>query len=299
MSLIPSRVKAFYDFMIERENIRLRRLLGLPRDQWTSDPIFQKYSFTNVKREHDRVTTQLMREFYVPEFVELQEQKTDRNTDHRLQNLLINCAIFRYFGCIETARIIGWTMDWNTQRDRIKHLGDMDDLRFTSAYIVPNCGRSEPKYEVVIEILDGIWQRATEIVEGENSWRRQCGVLTQCYGCGSFMAKEIMLDYILATGIKPDDWQTWTPVGPGGRRGASRVLHGVNIKISEEEALEVIMEIYEERGQYWRADFVELDLTDIQFQCCEVSKYSGVAEGRAPKRRFKPIVDEITRKQDP
>jgi hypothetical protein len=221
------------------------------------------------------------------------------NSDNCLENLLINCAIFRYFGCVETARIIGWTTDWSTQRDRIKHLGDMDDLRFTSAYIVPNCGRSEPKYEVVIEILDGIWQRATEIVEGENSWRRQCGVLTQCYGCGSFMAKEIMLDYILATGIKPDDWQTWTPVGPGGRRGASRVLHGVNIKISEEEALEVIMEIYEERGQYWRADFVELDLTDIQFQCCEVSKYSGVAEGRAPKRRFKPIVDEITRKQDP
>src|SRR6266567_3061388 len=307
MSLIPSRVEAFYAFMTERENIRLRRLLGWPREEWTHDEIFKKYSFTNVKREHDRTTHLLMREFYVPHFIEVMaadlgpDWRTDPHIDHAddPQKLLLNCAIFRYFGCVETARVIGWTDEWSVERRaQIKHYGDCDDLRFTAAYIVPNCGRSEPKYEIVLEIIDDISKKLDEIVS-TNSWERQCAILSSCYGCGSFMAKEILLDYILATGIEPVDWSTWTPVGPGGRRGASRIKYGTKASISEEEALEVVKEVYEERGQYWRDDFVTLDLTDIQFQFCEWDKRSRVAEGRAPKRRFKPTIDEITRKAIP
>lgn len=296
------RIAQFYAFMTERENIRLRRLLGWPREEWTYDPIFRTYSFTNVKREHDRTSAQL-RQIYEEEFVELIIEKCGPhwrddpycNADDSLDELLLNCTLFRYFGTVETARVIGWTKEWSKRRrEEIISHGLGDELRFTSAYIVPNCGRTEPKYEIVCEIVDGVARRVSEIT-AQTSWERQVEILRQCWGVGAFMAKEIMLDYVMVTQIYPDDWQTWTPVGPGGCRGAGRVLTGSLVKLSEPLALEVIQRIYELRDDYWRADFVKLDLTDVQFQLCEWDKYSRVAEGRAPKRRFRPTVDAVTR----
>src|SRR6516162_4469256 len=40
----------------EREAIRLRRAVGQSRP-WTNDPILDAWSFCNVRREHDYVTT--------------------------------------------------------------------------------------------------------------------------------------------------------------------------------------------------------------------------------------------------
>ena len=301
MQLNEQRVAAFYSFMTERENIRLRRLLGWPREEWTNDPIFKKFSFTNVKREHDRTTVQLHKEFYedwTGSALSNDVSYVPTWDDYRV--LLLNCALFRYFGCIESAQQIGWSDDWSDACiKQIMDYGMLDELKFTSAYIIPACGRSEPKYSIVIDIIDGIWRRAGDVVGNDpwipQSWERQCAVLSSCYGCGSFMAKEIILDYILATKILPNDWQTWTPVGPGGRRGADRVLNGTRMGINEKEALEVIRAVYAMRTEYWREDFVKLDLTDIQWCFCEYDKYSRIPEGKTPKRRFKPTIDEITR----
>jgi len=297
-----TRVASFYAFMIERENIRLRRSLGWPREEWTYDPIFKIYSFTNVRREHDR-TTVLLRQIYDEHFGEqmLEDYGRDwrddphNNSANSLNALLLNCAIYRYFGTISAAKTIGWLEDWTTEeRSRVIYLGQCGDLKFTAAYIVPNCGRAEPKYEVVCDVIDGLWKISEEIVS-QTSWERQVALLRQCWGCGSFMAKEIMLDYVLATQMYPVDWQTWTPVGPGGRRGAGRVLTGRLQTLDEPLALDVIQRVYEVHSEHWREDFVKLDLTDVQFQMCEYDKYSRVAEGRRPKRYFRPTVDAVTR----
>lgn len=294
-----SKTKAFYDFMIERELIRQRRRAGLPMSAWTADPIFQTYSFTNVKREHDRTTTLLKREFYDLAVAEM--DGIDGITDGELKMLLLNCGIFRFFGTIETARRIGWSRTWDAEtRARIMQLGP--SLGFTSAYIVTSAGRSDPKYSVVCEFIDALWARIDQILTYE-TWEGAVSEMTECYGIGSFMAKEIYLDYLLASGIKPTDWQTWTPVGPGGRRGASRIRYGIDDKISETEALEVIRDLYSKRDEHWPAKISgdgisyfmpDLDLTDVQFQLCEFDKYSRVAEGRRPKRLFRPTKDDVT-----
>lgn len=301
MSTYEERVKSFYDFMIERELIRQRRRLGLPMSEWTADPIFQTYSFTNVKREHDRTTVLLKKEFYDPVVAEM--NGFDRPTQEELEMLLLNCAIFRFFGTIESARAIGWTRTWAEGREKIMRIGPM--LKFTSAYIITSAGRSDPKYSVVCEFIDSLMGRIGEIVLCER-WEDAVNKMTNCYGIGSFMAKEIYLDFILASGRIPKDWTTWTPVGPGGRRGASRIRYNVPDKISESEALEVIRDVYALRDEYWPEVFdggeedrqytlPKLDLTDIQFQLCEWDKYSRVAEGRRPKRFFRPTDDEVTR----
>jgi hypothetical protein len=297
-----TRVAAFYAFMTERENIRLRRSLGWPREEWTYDAVFREFSFTNVKREHDRTTT-LLRRLYDEYFGEQMledfgpgwREDDYQNANDDLNRLLLNCVLYRYFGTIHSAEAIGWCSDWtHEERDRVIGLGRQGDLPFTAAYIVPNCGRSQPKYEIVCDIVDGVRPRIEEIVT-QRSWEHQIRILKSCWGFGSFMAKEVLLDYILATQILPDDWQTWTPVGPGGCRGAGRVFTGRLWRLAEPLALEVTRKIYEMRSEYWRSDFVKLDLTDVQFQLCEYDKYSRVAEGRRPKRRFRPTVDAVTR----
>lgn len=296
-----SKTKAFYDFMIERELIRQRRRAGRPMSEWTADPIFQTYSFTNVKRHHDRTTTLLKNEFYDPAVAEMDGE--DGITDGELKMLLLNCGIFRFFGTIETARRIGWSRSWDAEtRARIMTIGP--GLGFTAAYIVTSAGRSDPKYSVVCEFIDALWSRTDQILTYE-TWEGAVDEMTECYGIGPFMAKEIYLDYLLASGIVPTDWQTWTPVGPGGRRGASRIKYGIPDKIPDSEALEVIRDLYAQRDEYWPETFdggeedrqytlPRLDLTDVQFQLCEFDKYSRVAEGRRPKRLFRPTYDHVT-----
>lgn len=292
------RVDEFWSFVIEREQIRLNRLVGLPREEWTTDPIMRQYSFTNVKRDHDRTTTLLDREFYDP-----------LDLSHPDPVALINAAIFRYHGTIEMARAIGWTSDWNAEVGRrIEGLGETRMLGgetvFTSAYMIPNCGSTASKPTIVRQIMSEIWDRREDVLATE-SWRDATDQLCRCWGVGSFMAKEILLDYVLATGWKPSDWMTWTPVGPGGRRGAGVVKYDEIRGISEAEALEVIREVYATTEERWPESFyaggyefvgVELDLTDIQFQFCEFAKYMKAKTGVGkPKRLFRPTEDNMTR----
>lgn len=306
-------LQEFWDFVRERELIRLRRLAGLPREQWTSDEILQTYSFTNVKRHHDRVTRLLLTEFYDPHRLFNDQKQTHLLASAEILRMyLLNAAIFRYFGTLESARTIGWLYEWSPdQKSRLLEMGSL--LSFTPAYLVPNCGDTRAKYVVVCDIIDSIWSVATEVV-AQTSWQRACEILSRCWGCGSFMAKEVYLDFLLARGEwRPSDWQTWTPVGPGGQRGATWVRDGLVLsssgkqtKMDEDEALEVIRVIYESRFNdgHWHEpmrvdddvlDPVDLDLTDVQFQLCEFDKYNRAKSGGRPKRKFRPTVDEITR----
>ncbi len=283
----------FWQFILERENIRLRRLAGWPRNEWTNDPIFQTFSFTNVKREHDRTTTLLKREFY-DKFASLHGRG-----NHADPTSLLNATLFRFFGTIEAARAIGWQDKWTKDGeeailDQIEMRRSRGEKMFTGAYIIPTGGHSGSKSEVVTRVADGVWSNAGWILNSL-SWEEVCKNLKTQWCVGSFMAKEILLDYILATNWTPDDWQTWTPVGPGGARGAARVRYGSLTKMSEHEALNVIREIYSHRAERWPDNYVDLDLTDIQFQLCEFDKYNRVAEGRRPKHNFRPTIDDVTK----
>ena len=73
------------------------------------------------------------------------------------------------------------------------------------------------------------------------------------------------------------------------------VKYGIVKGIPESEALQVCRELYGMREVAWPKDFVDLDLTDIQFQLCEFAKYMKVKLGVGkPKRIFRPTIDEVT-----
>jgi hypothetical protein len=280
----------FWKFVRERERIRLRRLTG-QEPPWTDDPIMQKYTFTNVKRAHDRTSRLLMREFYAP-----------MKLRHPSKKALLNATLYRYFGKIETARKVGWYDDWSYEIakrlvDEIERFKIVEGRVFTSAYIVPSTGFSS-KIEAVVNVASGVWRLANTIVS-RSKWQDMVGDIKLVHNVGSFMAKEVILDYIMATGWEPDDWLTWTPVGPGGKRGALIVRDGMRFDtISEIEALEICRELFTQASLEWPDAFdvngekfaVEpLTLTDVQFQLCEYAKWWKAGnEGSRPKRRFRP-----------
>lgn len=282
----------FWYYMVERESIRQRRAMGKPQHEWTEDRIFCEYSFTNVKRRDDRTTVLLNREFYAPRAAEL---------SHPSPVALLNASVFRWHGTAEAARLIGWHEDWSdsagtTMRDRVSVAQSLGEPVFTGAYMIPNGGVHDPKPEVVRVVINQIWNCARFVLD-TSSWETACTRLVEsCWNVGWFMAKEILLDYILATGWVPDDWQTWTPVGPGARRGAAVVRYDyITPGLNKSETLEVCQELFSRWREHWPLGWVDLDLTDVQFALCEVAKYRKVQTGEGrPRKRFRPTQDDVT-----
>ena len=148
-----SKADDFFDFMIKRERLRLKKEQGAPWP-WSDDPILNTYKFTNVKREHDR-TTRWMRENW-----------THPHENRPAGEIIFNCALFRYFGTTEFANAIGWQSDWDASYvAAIARERKRNRLRvFTGAYIIPTLGMRRPKSEVVChEILSPLWRERDAI----------------------------------------------------------------------------------------------------------------------------------------
>src|SRR5579859_5595828 len=182
------RHEEFYAFMRKREGIRLARAAGKPAP-WTDDPILRKYSFTNVKREHDRTSRLLREEFYSP------------NSGDTKERILLNCATARYFGTIEMARAIGWQKSWNPERVRkiAQRRADAGERVFTGAYVITNAGIPGSKIDVVVDVfLTSLWEQRKEVVAAAKGdcWQPLVERLQQVYGFGGtgFQAKETILD---------------------------------------------------------------------------------------------------------
>lgn len=294
-----SEEQAFFDYINEREQIRLRKEADLPFP-WTDDVILRTFKFTNVKRHHDKTSRKLREKFYGPHFHD--DPKT----------ILMNCATFRYFGTYEFAEVIGWT-DYNLMDDnhweKVKQLAS-DRLKnrervFTGAYIITNQGISAPKQEVVVDyFLKGLQANTPAIVNHADIsgyWEETAHLMRQVTGFGGtgFMTKEVLLDTTYTgfwrnihehpkdgTFSYPKDWETWTPIGPGALRGASRVAGNTTpLAMKATAAFEMIMELHGDQHLYLDG---ELDLnlvpTDIQFALCEFDKYERVRLGQGRPR---------------
>lgn len=288
----------FYDYLKKRDSIRIRRAYGLPREQWTDDPILQKYKFTNVRRQDDWTTRMLVDRFY------------DRDATD--QNKFLNCVLGRFFGQFETLQDLGFQYDPadipTNVRDMVARRQAARKSVFTGSYIVPNCGSDLPKHEVVIRIVDECrtwFRKVRDDIWGVTPMQDVVKSLVRnVNGMGSFMAKEVLLDVKLMTSWQPSDWSTWTPMGPGARRGAARVAGDGTLlsPLSEAKALAVAQQLYESRTSLWPSLFVfdhadgirttervpDLELCDIQFALCEYDKMWRVRQGGRAKTLFRP-----------
>lgn len=283
------RYEEFYSFLVKREQLRLNKQNGMPFP-WTADPILREYKFTNVRREHDRTTMEFIQRFY-----------SQQGQCSITPVILLNCATFRYFGTWEFAAALGWQEEllpatiMNLAKDRLAQR----ERVFTGAYIITNQGIKAPKEQVVVEeFLTPLWNAATQITEvmkTYKTWKRTHEALAKIQGFGGsgFMAKETLLDTMHCKfwpNGKPDDYDCWTPIGPGGRRGVNRVRGAMpDQPLTFDATLDILLKIWNEQDKYWPKEWGQLAPTDIQFQLCEFDKYerTRLGEGR-PRSRYKP-----------
>lgn len=252
----------FWYWVNEREKIWMKKQAGEPWP-WTKDKILQKYKFTNVYREKDKVTIQL------------------RERTKRIKNpikLFWHIVVFRMFNWPPTYDKLLPIIDSWTYVKAVKILRKMKDNKekiFTGAYIVTNSGVSGLKYELMAKALTKIHKSPikTLSIERENSLRYATDYLCQFPMIGKFVAYEIVTD-LRHTKIlnRATDINVWANVGPGAKRGIKRIWDAE--KIDPLSAMQFLLS---------KANF-QMEMRDIEHSLCEFHKYMKVKLGEGRPR---------------
>lgn len=277
-------VDAFFAYARERHSTHLRRAAGLPRGQWTQDPILQQYRFCNVYRELDRTT------------IWFREHVRDRLRDD--PDVLLATVLFRWFNRIQTGEAIFLQSGIHAQDGSLtSHAAAWDCrggkardwIRVLEASIRQYCGRGPyvtgsyiiktpdgmDKLRGVLDCVEqfclGDWQEFALTPESrpvtlEDYW----GWLKRHAYLGDFMAYEIVTDLRHTMQLdRAPDIMTWANPGPGARRGLNRI-HGRPLENSTPRA-QLIREMqmllaHSQQPFYWpQFQRIRHDLVDCQF----------------------------------
>lgn len=312
---MKNQISKFFALARERQNIYLRRQAGLPREQWTKDPIYQKYRFCNLFREQDKTT------------VWFREHVRDPMRDDL--KVLLATVVFRMLNRVTSGEAMFCQPDLNghTAFDKFALDGDARHLRrdlialmgkkgpfVTGSYIIS----SPPGYtklDGMMKILQdfhkkSLWQDIAFMMRSQ-SWK-----LEQAHEwfsnqpwMGNFHAYEIVTDLRWTRLLeRAPDIMSWCNVGPGCKRGLNRV-HGRDKKdrsLSTEEMLGEMRQILDLSRDvaYWpqitgdrlRANVYRHNLTpvskqwpkwemrDVEHELCEVDKYLRTQSGEGRPR---------------
>jgi hypothetical protein len=200
-------------WIAEREAIRLRREAGQPKP-WTDNPIFRRVFFTNIHREHDRVTRWIAQHWREP-------NATD-------PDLFFAMAVARLVNWPDTMAALGYPVPWNREHFLavLQARAAEGEKVWGAAYNISNNGQSLPKVEVVAGELDALWARRKQLRPKEDDtllgFYARLKVMP---GFASFMAAQVVADVKQVAPLRnARDWWTFAAPGPGSRRGLNRVL---------------------------------------------------------------------------
>jgi hypothetical protein len=264
----------------EREAIRLRRAAGAP-PPWTDDRILQAWSFCNVRREDDRVTRWIAKNWREPNAGD--------------PDLWFAMCVARFVNWPHTLVELGYPVPWDRERFVAVITARMarKETCFGPAYNISNGGSNAPKAVHVAGVLDRLWQ-ARRILRprvGERlaEWH---GRLKQRDGLADFMAAQIVADMKYVEPLRSaNDWMAFAASGPGSRRGLNRVLgRPVDKNWREDDWRAALRRLRETIApELQRMGLSDLHAQDLQNCLCEFDKFERIRLGEGkPKRRFRP-----------
>jgi hypothetical protein len=278
-------LEEFIWFIKERWSMHQKRVAGKPAP-WTDDEILRTYRFTNVRREDDRVTRWIHKQWLEP-------NATD-------PDLWFGVYVSRVLNRPSTMERVGWPAPWGARsRAVLKILRTMyagNERIFSAAYLVSSHGRQvTSKIEYYAEVFSELWGkrvhlRPTKADTLQDVFQR----LVDQPGIGPFMAAQVVCDLkFFAPLNKTADWQTFASYGPGSKRGLNFVC-GREMYAGWPRA--TWQETHDELRRLVLPRLPEalrtLSATDSQNCLCEYSKYYKVKNGLGRARRtFTPHED--------
>jgi hypothetical protein len=259
----------FQYWISEREKIRVKKEAGEMRP-WTADPILDKYRFCNVRRENDKVTRWIRRNWSKPEH----------------PNFILAMTIARLVNWPETLEELGFPYEWSEEH----FIGTIDRRHFSgkktwsSAYIVSTNGHATPKpIYVARAVLNPISARCAA-GQWPTPLRGLYGALRGFQGVGSFIAGQIVADAkntVDSSWWDAEDWYEFVVPGPGSKRGLARLL-GKPAPYTLSDTL--FMKHFDVAATAAR-EVAHLCRQDIQNCLCEFDKYMRVKLGEGTPRQ--------------
>jgi hypothetical protein len=291
-------------FMLERHRIYLARMTG-GAAPWTNDPILQKYKFTNVYRELDRVT------------VWVRENIREPHADH--PHLWFMLCIARQINWPPTLRALmdapgeAWPdeygdWDWRKAMKVMRGLAAKGHKVYTGAYMLTANGGGllnkvpgkfdKPELTCKL-VLNGVWKARNELAPllGTTMEGAVAALNGKHVGFGGFMAYEVVCDLRHTRYLRnAPDTRTWAHAGPGAKRGLNRLL-GRGAK--ERPFLSSAAAVGAMRHLLWKIEpdwpyEPRLELREIEHSLCEYDKYARAKneEGR-PRSYFTPSKEGV------
>ena len=286
------RIESLMYFVFEREAIRIARQNELPRERWTSDPVFRRYKFTNIHRRDDRVSQWILKNLSEPRHADADLWFTLLaarliNWPPTLQHLLERGALPRHARDFDRQLFI----------DSVEEFKRRGDKTYSSAYMtfpgkLGYKNKSEFLARVVLseaanvhydEVHTALWGQPQSVADFVTAMAKGFGVST-------FMAGQVAADltYIPEQLGLAGDLYTWAPPGPGSQFGLNVLFDKSRYRRwKQPEFNRALVSIREQIAK--ELDITDLTLHDTQNVMCEYGKYAGfLRDGKHPKIAYHP-----------
>lgn len=268
----------FLYFTNERWQVHVNKDILKKPAPWTADPILKEYRFCNIRREDDRVTRWIAKNWREP-----------ANGHPSLPAAMLLARIVNVPGSLQE---VGYPWAWDPEHFKkiINARMARGDKTWTGAYMVTG---TESKGLTKAEYTCLIMDRAVPFMQflPTNSLYDAAAMLCQIKGVSTFLAGQVIAD-LKQTGpwVHCPDWMSFALPGPGSVRGLHR-LHGRNYNkgMPDKQFTEELSELAEH--VLGRAP-VQLHNQDLQNCLCEWDKYQRALNKQGtPKQTYVPSME--------
>ncbi|MEA5467880.1 nucleotide kinase domain-containing protein [Spirulina sp. 06S082] len=298
-SLIPNAKStivfdSYWHFAVERQNIFFKRFEDAPLP-WTTDPILEKYKFTNAYRASDRTSLYLIRNVIYRE-----------DLPSTINEVFFRILLFKLFNKIETWQLLEKEIghitfaDYTFERynEILTKAMDNNQSIYSAAYIMPSGGKTfgyQVKHRNHLKLIermmaDELPKKLQDTPKMEQGFK----MLREYPTIGNFLAYQFITD-INYSEITDWDEMDFVVPGPGALDGISKCFTDIGER-NESDIIKDVTEIQEEAFKHLGLDFRslwgrKLQPIDCQNLFCEVDKYARVKHqdilGRSGRSRIK------------